>query len=84
MKNRDETMTQNLKRLMKREVIKQQCWDSMAIKGRCIEVVAFFFSDFLTENFNYFLQFRVLQVQIVNRRHQLLKIIHYCHVVSKN
>jgi len=35
---RDETITQNLIRLMKREVIKQQCWDSMAVKGRCIEV----------------------------------------------
>ena len=35
---REETITQNLIRLMKREVIKQQCWDSMAVKGRCIEV----------------------------------------------
>jgi len=37
-KQRDETTTQNLIRLMKREVIKQQYWDSMAVKGRCIEV----------------------------------------------
>jgi hypothetical protein len=39
---RDETITQNLIRLMKREVIKQQCWDAMAVKGRCIEVGIFF------------------------------------------
>jgi hypothetical protein len=38
LKMREETVTQNLVRLMKREVIKQQCWDSMAVKGRCIEV----------------------------------------------
>ncbi|CAF0804624.1 unnamed protein product [Rotaria sordida] len=37
IKLRDETITQNLIRLMKREIIKQQCWDSMSIKGRCIE-----------------------------------------------
>jgi hypothetical protein len=36
---RDETITQNLVCLMKREVIKQQCWDAMAVKGRCIEVI---------------------------------------------
>ncbi|UJR35581.1 hypothetical protein I4U23_028334 [Adineta vaga] len=36
-KIRDETITENLTRLMKREVIKQQCWDAMAVKGRCIE-----------------------------------------------
>ncbi|CAF1594127.1 unnamed protein product [Rotaria magnacalcarata] len=36
-KMRDETITKNLVRLMKREVIKQQCWDSMSVKGRCIE-----------------------------------------------
>ncbi len=38
---RDETITQTLIRLMKREVIKQQCWDAMAVKGRCIEVFHF-------------------------------------------
>ncbi|CAF2528282.1 unnamed protein product [Rotaria sp. Silwood2] len=37
IKMRDETITQNLIRLMRREIIKQQCWDSMSIKGRCIE-----------------------------------------------
>ncbi|CAF3490775.1 unnamed protein product [Adineta steineri] len=37
VKVRDETITENLKRLMKREVIKQQCWDAMTVKGRCIE-----------------------------------------------
>ncbi len=45
IKIRDETITQNLIRLMKREVIKQQCWDSMAVKGRCIEVVFHYFSN---------------------------------------
>ena len=35
---REETITKNLIQLMKREVIKQQCWDSMAVKGRCLEV----------------------------------------------
>ena len=38
---RDEIITQNLDRLMKREVIKQQCWDAMIVKGRCIEVISF-------------------------------------------
>ena len=38
VKKREENTTQNLVRLMKREVIKQQCWDAMAVKGRCIEV----------------------------------------------
>ncbi|CAF0937184.1 unnamed protein product [Adineta ricciae] len=36
-KMREETIAQNLTRLMKREVIKQQCWDAMSVKGRCIE-----------------------------------------------
>ena len=81
---RDETIKQNLIRLMKREVIKLKCWDSMAVKGRCIEVVAFCQIFLITEHFNYFLQFRVLQVRIVNRQHQLLKIIHCYHVVLRN
>jgi hypothetical protein len=71
---RDETITQNLTNLMKREVIKQQCWDSMAVKGRCIEVFYYYFNQLI----NIFLcKFRVLQIQIENKQHQLLlKIIH--------
>ncbi|CAF1629124.1 unnamed protein product, partial [Didymodactylos carnosus] len=47
-KIREETLMQNLQKLMQREVIKQQCWDSMSVKGRCIEG---FYSGLQVENY---------------------------------
>lgn len=74
---RDETITQNFVHLMKREVIKQQCWDSMAVKGRCIEV--FNYSFFLS--FNSYMYFSILEYY---KSKSKTNIRNYCRKLSIN
>jgi len=42
LKIRDKTEFENLAKLYVKEIIKKDCWDSMKVKGRGIQVKKFF------------------------------------------